>query len=232
MERVLIIEDSRELAIGIRDNLRAEGYRARCAYRGDDGLALAAAEEFDLVVLDVMLPGLDGFAVCRELRDAGKETPVLFLTARSDASDRVRGLREGGDDYMVKPFDLEEFLARVAAILRRQRWYVRDAPRAFSFGGNKIELRRYRATNYRGAEIPLTHKEAQILKFFTECADQVISRDAILHRVWGAGAYPSTRTVDNFILRLRRYFETDPKTPRHFHTVHGAGYRFTKEASG
>jgi two-component system alkaline phosphatase synthesis response regulator PhoP len=225
--RILIVDDDRDLADGIRDNLLAEGYRVRVAERGDDGLAQALETDFDLILLDVMLPGLDGFEVCRELRARRREVPVLFLTARSDPRDRVRGLAEGGDDYLSKPFDLAEMLARVAAILRRAQWYARDADRVIEFGGNRVDLRQYRARDRHGEEHQLTHREAQILKVLVERKGEVVTRQEILDRVWGAGASPSSRTIDNFIVRLRRRFEEDPGDPQHFHTVHGAGYRFT-----
>ncbi|NKB90326.1 MAG: response regulator [Acidobacteria bacterium] len=227
--RILVVDDDPDLAAGIRDNLLAEGHRVRVAERGDDGLALALDIDFDLILLDVMLPGMDGFEVCRALRDRSREVPVLFLTARNDPQDRVRGLAEGGDDYLSKPFDLAEMLARVAAILRRARWYSRGAETRVTFGGNEVDLRRYRAVDRVGETHELTHREAQILKFLIERENDVVTRAEILDRVWGAAAFPSARTIDNFILRLRRRFEIDPANPQHFHTVHGAGYRFTKQ---
>jgi len=231
--RILLVEDDEDLAAGVRENLVAEGYRTRVAGDGEEGLRLALHQRFDLVVLDVMLPGRDGFDVCRSLRENGCEVPVLFLTARDSPDDRVRGLREGGDDYLTKPFDLQEMLARVAAILRRQRWYAGDGVEvALRFGGNEVDLLRYTGTDRHGGEHELTHKEAQILKCLAEREGQVVTRDQILDRVWGDGAFPSSRTVDNFIVRLRRRFEIDPGRPEHFHPVHGAGYRFTREPSG
>ncbi len=226
--RILVVEDDADLGAGVRDNLVAEGYRVRLAETGDGGLDMALREDFDLVILDVMLPGMDGFTVCRELRHRGCEVPILFLTARADSEDRVRGLEEGGDDYLPKPFDLRELLARVAAILRRAQWYSGeggDAP--LCFGGNEVDLRRYRAVDRQGRTHAMTHKEAQVLKVLAEREGEVVSRDEILNRVWGYGAFPSARTIDNFIVRLRRRFEIDPGSPAHIHTVHGAGYRFT-----
>ncbi len=227
--RILLVEDDPDLAAGVRDNLVAEGYRVRLAGTGDGGLDLALREGFDLVILDIMLPGMDGFAVCRELRARGCEVPVLFLTARSESEDRVRGLEEGGDDYLSKPFDLRELLARVAAILRRARWYSGEGgDEPLCFGGNEVDLLRYRAVDRHGETHAMTHKEAQVLKYLAEREGEVVSRDEILDRVWGYGSFPSARTIDNFIVRLRRRFEADPAKPAHIQTVHGAGYRFTR----
>lgn len=228
--RVLLVEDDEDLAAGIGDNLRAEGYRTRVVSDGDSALQMAMRQRFDLIVLDVMLPGMDGFEVCRQLRANGRDVPVLFLTARSGRDDRIRGLREGGDDYLTKPFDLQELLAHVAAILRRQRWYAGEgAGRVLSFGGNAVDLLRYRGTDRHGVEHELTHKEAQVLKCLADLEGQVVTRDQILDQVWGDSRHPSSRTIDNFIVKLRRRFEVDAARPEHFHTIHGAGYRFTRD---
>lgn len=231
--RILVIEDEVDLADGIRENLEAEGHEVRVANDGLAGLEAAREEGLDLVLLDVMLPGLDGFSLCGRLRAAGVQTPVLFLTAKSEPADRIRGLEEGGDDYLAKPFHLQELLLRVAAILRRTRWYREDRGSigTLRFGGNRVDLSRYAGWSADGVEHVLTHKEAMILKLLAERAGQVVSRDEVLDTVWGYGSYPTSRTVDNFILRLRRRFERNPRKPRHFHTVHGVGYRFTREES-
>jgi len=230
VSRILLVEDDEDLAAGIRDNLLAEGYRARVVHDGDSGLHMAMQQRFDLILLDVMLPGMDGFEVCRRLRANGSNVPVLFLTARSGRDDRIRGLREGGDDYLTKPFDLQEMLARVAAILRRQRWYAGEGSEGMlRFGGNQVDLLRYCGTDRHGVEHELTHKEAQILKCLADLEGQVVTRDQILDRVWADGRYPSSRTIDNFIVKLRRRFEVDAARPEHFHTIHGAGYRFTRD---
>ena len=224
--RVLIVEDEPDLASGVRDNLRADGYEAEVAADGETGLARALQ---DLVLLDVMLPDLDGFELCRRLRAAGNEVAVLFLTARDDPEDRIRGLEEGGDDYLTKPFRLQELLLRVRAILRRSRWYRERAAARVRFGANEVDLLRYTARGHDGRRHRLTHKEAMILKLLHERAGEVVTRDEILDTVWGYGAFPTSRTVDNFILRLRRRFEPDPARPVFLRTVHGAGYRFTPE---
>lgn len=227
--RILLVEDELDLADGIRENLQAEGYEVEVAGDGPSGLLRSRDRDLDLILLDVMLPGMDGFEVCSTLRREGYQVPVLFLTARSEPEDRIRGLEEGGDDYLTKPFHLQELLLRVSAILRRARWYGGgDGPDVVRFGGNEVDLRRYRGTSADGSEQELTHKEAMILKLLAEREGQVVSRDDILDTVWGYGAFPTTRTIDNFILRLRRRFEPHPTRPCHFHTVHGVGYRFTR----
>ena len=230
---VLVVEDDPHLAAGVMENLRAEGYEVSLAPDGEQALAWLAAHSCALVILDVMLPGADGLTVCRTLRARGKTTPVLFLTARGDPADRVRGLEAGGDDYLAKPFHLQEFLLRVRAILRRWDWYrsasATAATAMLRFGGNEVDFRAFRARAWNGESQELTEKEAMILKVLAEHAGQIVSREDLLERVWGYDVFPSTRTVDNFILRLRKRFEKDPASPRHFLTVWGVGYRFLTE---
>ena len=231
--RILVVDDEAHLAVGIRENLVAEGYRAQTANDGPEGLQKALDEPFDLIVLDVNLPVMDGFALCRELRSHGRQTPVLFLTVKGDPADRIRGLEAGGDDYMAKPFHLRELLLRVEAILRRSTWYgqTSETGSTLAFGGNEVDFSTYQARAWDGASHALTHKEAMILKALAEQAGAVVGREEILDRVWGFEVFPSTRTIDNFIMRLRKRFERDADAPRHFHTVRGVGYRFTQEAS-
>lgn len=228
--RILLVEDEPDLAAGIVENLQQEGWEVTAAGDGRSGLTAALTHDLDLVILDVMLPEIDGFEICRRIRAAGRQVPVLFLTARADPADRVRGLEEGGDDYLAKPFHLRELLARVAAILRRSRWYADTRARGavVRFAGNEVNLLAYAGSDAQGERHVLTHKEAMILKLLAEREGQVVSRDEVLDVVWGVGAFPTSRTVDNFILRLRRRFEVDPAAPRHFHTVHGVGYRFSR----
>jgi two-component system, OmpR family, alkaline phosphatase synthesis response regulator PhoP len=230
---VLVVEDDPHLAAGVTENLRAEGYEVSTAADGEQALAWLAAHACALVVLDVMLPGVDGSAVCRTLRGRGDSTPVLFLTARGDPADRVRGLEAGGDDYLAKPFHLQEFLLRVRAILRRWEWYrsasATAATAVLSFGGNEVDFRAFRARTWSGETQELTEKEAMILKVLAEHSGEIVSREDLLERVWGYDVFPSTRTVDNFILRLRKRFERDPANPCHFLTVWGVGYRFLRE---
>ncbi len=231
--RVLVVEDDPHLAAGVSENLRAEGYEVDTACDGEQALAWLGAHSCGLIVLDVMLPGIDGFGVCRALRDQGNNTPVLFLTARGEPADRMRGLEAGGDDYLAKPFHLQEFLLRVRAILRRWEWYRSASATAqtavLRFGGNEVDFRAFRARAWNGESQELTEKEAMILKVLAEHSGQIVSREDLLERVWGYDVFPSTRTVDNFILRLRKRFEKDPAAPRHFLTVWGVGYRFLAE---
>jgi len=230
---VLVVEDDPHLAAGVMENLRAEGYAVTAAPDGEQALDWLAGHECALIILDVMLPGADGLSVCRTLRARGNTTPVLFLTARGDPADRVRGLEAGGDDYLAKPFHLQEFLLRVRAILRRWEWYrsvsATTATAVLRFGGNEVDFRAFRARSWNGEPQELTEKEAMILKVLAEHAGQIVSREDLLERVWGYDVFPSTRTVDNFILRLRKRFERDPAAPRHFLTVWGVGYRFLTE---
>ncbi|MGE3332299.1 MAG: response regulator transcription factor [Rhodospirillaceae bacterium] len=232
--RILVVEDDLHLAEGMAENMRAEGYAADTAHDGSAGLAQALASDYDLLILDVMMPKMDGFAVCRELRQQGKNTPVLFLTARGDPQDRVRGLEAGGDDYLTKPFHLDEFLLRVKAILRRWDWYKQSIAKPASdgvlrFAGNEVNFRTFRAKSWDGSFHDLTEKEAMIMKVLSEQPDEVVTRDDLLEKVWGYEVFPSTRTVDNFILRLRKIFEHTPHEPKHFLTVRGVGYRFLPE---
>ncbi len=231
--RILVVEDDPSLAAGLAENLRAEGFTVDTLGDGNRAVEWFDRESCDLIVLDVMLPGRDGFAVCSALRARGTVTPVLFLTARGDPADRVRGLEAGGDDYLAKPFHLREFLLRVRAILRRWDWYKSSsasAPAAtLRFSGNEVDFRAFRGRSWNGEEQELTEKEAMILKVLAEKPGEIVSREDLLERVWGYDVFPSTRTVDNFILRLRKRFERDPANPQHFLTVWGVGYRFVPE---
>ena len=228
--RILVVDDEPNLAEGIIENLRAEGYQVGYAEDGIKGLASATEEPWDLIILDVMMPGLDGFAVCEALRAESNQVPVLFLTAKDETDDRVQGLAAGGDDYLTKPFDLRELLLRVQAILRRGRWYAEVPESAtLKFAGNEISWRSYHATSHDGRQHDLTHKEAMILKCLSDREGEIVSREEILETVWGYEAFPSTRTIDNFIVRLRKRFEQEPERPLHLHTARGIGYRFTLE---
>lgn len=226
--RILLVEDEINLARGIRENLEAEGYAVEVVNDGRVALDRIRRQEYGLVILDVMLPGMDGFTVCQSARREGRDTPVLFLTAKGGGSDRIRGLEVGGDDYLPKPFQLRELLLRVAAILRRRLRY--DAMTALEpvarFGGNEFDFRSFRGRSFDGRDQILTQKEAMILKVLVEREGDVVWRDDILEKVWGDDVLPSSRTIDNFIARLRKRFEPDPDRPRFFHTVRGIGYRF------
>jgi two-component system alkaline phosphatase synthesis response regulator PhoP len=224
---ILVVDDEAHLAAGIRENLQAEGYRTDVAHDGTSGLERLRAEPFDLVVLDVMMPNMDGLELCAQLRRDGIQTPVLFLTVKGAAEDRIRGFESGGDDYLAKPFHLQELLLRVAAILRRSSWYRSSASSALEFSGNRIDFKTYEARAWDGSQHSLTHKEAMILRVLADQPGNIVTREDILDRVWGYEVFPSTRTIDNFIVRLRKRFERNPEAPAHFHTVRGVGYRFT-----
>lgn len=230
-ERILIVEDEAHLADGIKLNLEAEGFTTEVVANGLQAIDRILAEAPSVVILDVMLPGASGFDVCERVRKQGSRVPILYLTARDSEDDRVKGLELGGDDYMTKPFSIKELIQRVRAILRREAWY-RSSPVAasdlFEFGGNKVDFAAYKAFTRQG-EVELTQKECMLFKLLVENEGNVVDRDKILDNVWGYDRYPSSRTVDNLIFRLRKYFEIDPKEPKHIHTVYGAGYRFTRE---
>lgn len=226
---ILVVEDEQHLAAGIVENLQLEGYVATVARDGPTALERARRGAYDLVILDVMLPGLDGFSVCQKLRAEGNRTPILFLTAKGTAADRIHGLEVGGDDYLPKPFHLKELLLRVRAILRRQPVRAAEIPPTRStmrFGKEcEVNFATFEAAG-PGGRVTLTQKEAALLRLLTEEEGRVVSRHEILDRVWGRDQFPTTRTVDNFIVRFRKVFETDPDEPQHFLTVRSVGYRF------
>ena len=228
--RILIVEDEKHLAEALAHNLKFEGYDTHVVPDGEAAQERLGAEDYDLLVLDVMLPGISGFDLCERLRESGNRVPVLFLTARNTDTDRLAGLRHGGDDYMTKPFLLEELVLRIHGILRRQEWYQTPvADRGiFHFGDNEVNFRTFKARGPRG-EVELTEKECMLMKLLVERQGQVISRELILERVWGYKYGSSSRTIDNFIVRLRRYFESDARRPKYIHSVRGVGYRFTPE---
>jgi two-component system alkaline phosphatase synthesis response regulator PhoP len=228
--RILIVEDEKHLAEALAHNLKFEGYDTLVVGDGETALERLGAEDYDLLVLDVMLPGISGFELCERLRESGNRVPVLFLTARNTDADRLAGLRHGGDDYMTKPFLLEELVLRIRGILRRQDWYQTPVAERgiFRFGTNEVNFRTFRAKGARG-DIQLTEKECMLMKLLVERQGQVVSRELILERVWGYKYGSSSRTIDNFIVRLRRYFEPDARRPKFIHSVRGVGYRFTPE---
>jgi DNA-binding response OmpR family regulator len=223
MARILIVDDELEMVRGLEDNLRFEGYQTVSATNGEDGLALALSDAPDLVLLDVMMPRMSGWDVCRELRRRGVDVPVIMLTARGAEADRVRGLEAGADDYVSKPFSLRELLARVRAVLRRPG--PRRKFEEFAFGDARVRLRGRQAFR-AGREVRLTRKEFDLLVFLVEHRGEVLTRERLLDEVWGYERYPTTRTVDTHVLRLRRKFEDDPDHPKWIETVHGQGYRF------
>jgi DNA-binding response OmpR family regulator len=223
MARILIVDDEPEILRGLEDNLRFEGYQTVAATNGEEALALALSEAPDLVLLDIMLPRMSGWDVCRELRRKGIDIPVVMLTARGDEVDRVLGLELGADDYITKPFSLRELLARVRAVLRRPG--PRRKFEEFAFGDVRIRLRG-RQVFKAGREVRMTRKEFDLLVFLVERRGEIVTRDQLLDDVWGYERFPTTRTVDTHILRLRRKFEADADDPKWIVTVHGQGYKF------
>jgi DNA-binding response OmpR family regulator len=227
--RILIVDDEPEMVRGLEDNLRFEGYQTVAAPDGRRGLALALSEAPDLILLDVMMPGMSGWDLCREIRRRGLDVPVIMLTARGEEVDRVLGLELGADDYVTKPFSLRELMARIRAVLRRPG--PRQKFEEFAFGDVRLHLRARQAFK-GGREVRLTRKEFDLLRYLIEHSGEVITRDRLLDEVWGYERFPTTRTVDTHILRLRQKFEDDPERPAHILTAHGQGYRFVVERGG
>lgn len=221
--RILIIEDERPMRTVLKDCLEAEGYRVMVAADGADGLDRAIREKPDLILLDIMMPRLDGFALCQELRRLGQDTPILMLTAKSQVDDRVRGLDAGADDYLVKPFSSEELLARVRAILRRQD-KSDESCALLKLGTLTVDFDQQTAQR-NGDALHFTSKELAALQLMAQARGKAVSREDFLDKVWGYTSFPTTRTVDNHIASLRRKIETNPEKPRWIKTVHGVGYR-------
>jgi DNA-binding response OmpR family regulator len=230
---ILVVEDEEAIAQGLLLNLERKQYAVDLARDGREALERIADDRYDLIVLDVRLPEVDGFEVCRRLRDGSDFTPVLILTARSQPDDVVYGLKLGADDYMVKPFDLAELLARVEGLLRRRAWEKRESegegapppgPR-FVFGEFWVDFQNYRART-RAGEVELSRKEVAVMKLFAQRPGQVVTRRELLTEVWGLPHHPNTRVVDNVIVALRKAFEENSWRPRHIHSVRGVGYRF------
>ena len=222
--RILIVEDEDSLVVTLRDRLQSEGYDVDVALDGDTAVEMGARPQFDLLILDVALPRKNGFDVCRDLRGRGVQTPVLMLTARGQIVDRVVGLKLGADDYLTKPFDMSELLARIEALLRRARAAAASAD-AVVFGAVHADFRS--AVVLRGgAPVELSGLELKLLRYFVEHRGALLTRDELLEKVWGYEAMPVTRTVDVHVASLRQKLETNPSRPEHFVTVHGLGYKF------
>jgi len=231
-KHILVVEDEQHLALGIKYNLEAEGYSVSVAADGPSALKLIedAPAEIDLVVLDLMLPGMSGYAVCESLREEGNDVPVLMLSARTLSEDRIRGFDVGADQYLQKPFDLGELLSRARSLLERRRPKregrpAKDVGPEFAFGDAVVNFDTFEV-HVAAKPLRLTHMELKLLRYFAEHAGIVLSRSELLENVWGTSTSPTTRTVDNFVMRLRKYFEKDPGVPRYFLSVRGAGYRF------
>ncbi|MBR9922803.1 MAG: response regulator transcription factor [Bacteroidetes bacterium] len=226
--RILLVEDEENIREVVRINLEMEDYEVIAAEDGRKAIKFFREQHFDLIILDVMLPELDGFQVCEQIRLSNLEVPIIFLTAKDTSADRIAGLRRGADDYLTKPFHLEELLLRVRNLLKRTTKPNEESLTSYSFGNNKVDFKTYQAEGNPGS-FTLTKKEAMLLKLLIDRKNEVVSRQQILQSVWGYDVYPSTRTIDNFILSFRKYFEEDPKVPQHFLSVRGVGYKFVED---
>ncbi len=228
MIRVLLVEDEEHLQEAIKLNLELEGYKVVAVGNGIDAVKVFKQERFNLVVLDVMLPELDGYGVCEAIRFHNSSVPILFLSAKNTNEDKILGLKRGADDYMTKPFNLEEFILRIHALLKRGMSIEEKKEKndIFRFDGNEVNFLTFEILGKDKKLIRLTKKEIALLKLLIERRNEVVSREQILETVWGYDIYPSTRTVDNFILAFRKYFEVDPKVPQYFFSIRGVGYKF------
>ncbi|RYF91608.1 MAG: response regulator transcription factor [Chitinophagaceae bacterium] len=226
---ILLVEDEENLQEALKLNLELEGYEVTSSYDGEHALRCFQQEHFDLIILDVMLPELDGISVCETIRLTNNEVPILILSAKNSSADRVLGLKKGADDYLTKPFNLEELLLRVTKLIRKseQMSVKKNLPDVFEFGKNRIDFRGLICSNKKGERITLSKREAMLLKLLIENKNEVVTREKILQAVWGYNVYPTTRTIDNFILSFRKYFEDDSRNPIYFHSVRGVGYKFT-----
>lgn len=225
MKKILIVEDEPSMRLGLKDNLEFESYEVELAINGEEGLQKITNNTFDLIILDVMMPKMSGFDVCKAVRKMGVLTPIIFLTAKSEEIDKVLGLELGADDYLTKPFSLRELIARVKAILRRSATSnAKPQVSAQKVGRLQLDFDQYSAT-CDGEMIRMSHKEFEIMHYLIENKNEVVSRYDLLNKVWGYDSQPTTRTVDNFILRLRQRIETNPNDPHYIITVHGVGYK-------
>jgi two-component system alkaline phosphatase synthesis response regulator PhoP len=224
MTKILIVEDEPNMVAGLRDNFEYEGYQVITAGDGAEGLQRALADNPDLVVLDVMMPKMSGLDVCKQLKAKRPSVPIIMLTARGQEVDKVVGLELGADDYVTKPFSIRELIARVKAVLRRAQALPREQDR-YAFGEVEVNLRSYQVAR-RGKPVEFSAKEFELLKYFICHPGETLSRDRLLDEVWGYEHYPTTRTVDAHIVRLRQKLEPVPDEPRYILTVHGVGYKF------
>jgi two-component system alkaline phosphatase synthesis response regulator PhoP len=226
--RILLVEDEDSIRDLIKLNLEIEDYEVVCLDNGKDVVKTYNQEHFDLILLDVMLPEVDGFQVCEQIRLIDIHIPILMLTAKDAQSDKLTGLKKGADDYLTKPFNLEELLLRIEKLIRRANPKEKEKIESVNFGENYVNFVTYEAKGNKG-EFTLTKKEAMLLKLLIDRKNEVVSRQQILQSVWGYDVYPSTRTIDNFILSFRKYFEKDPKDPQFFLSVRGVGYKFINQ---
>ena len=227
---ILLVEDEENLQEALKLNLELEGYEVTVADNGLAALNAVQKEHFDLMILDVMLPELDGISVCENIRLQNNDIPILILSAKSSSADRVLGLKKGADDYLTKPFNLEELLLRVNKLVQKGKQLTTRRPmeQTYQFGNNKIDFKSLECITRSGQKIMLTKKEIMLLKLLIENKNEVVTREKILQSVWGYNVYPTTRTIDNFILNFRKYFEEDSRNPIYFHSVRSIGYKFTE----
>jgi two-component system, OmpR family, alkaline phosphatase synthesis response regulator PhoP len=228
-KQILLVEDEEHLLKIIQLNLELEGYFVTPAVTGIEALKEFRKKNFDVILLDVMLPEMNGFDVCEEIRKENKNVPILFLTAKGSSEDKIQGLKLGADDYLTKPFNLEELLLRIQILIKRSSntKSTSSTPDTFKFGPNEINFITYEIKGINGEKTEITKREIALLKLLIERKGEVVSREEILDKVWGTDVYPSSRTIDNYILAFRKYFEKNQREPEHFHSVRGVGYKFT-----
>jgi two-component system alkaline phosphatase synthesis response regulator PhoP len=227
---ILLVEDEENLHEALKLNLELEGYDVTSAYDGAAALKALHAEYFDMLILDVMLPEMDGINVTETVRLNNNEVPILILSAKNSSADRVLGLKKGADDYLTKPFNLEELLLRVKKLIEKNK-KLQDKEsigNSYTFGNNTVDFKAQEATKSSGEKIQLSKKETMLLKLLIENKNEVVPREKILQAVWGYNVYPTTRTIDNFILNFRKYFEEDSRNPKYFHSVRGVGYKYSE----
>ena len=227
---ILLVEDEENLQEALKLNLELDDYEVTSVYDGAEALKAVQQEHFDLMILDVMLPELDGISVCENIRLQNNDIPILMLSARNSSADRVLGLKKGADDYLTKPFNLEELLLRVSKLVEKSRKLSakEPLPQIYTFGKNQVDFKASECVTREGEKITLTKKEMMLLKLLIENKNEVVTREKILQAVWGYNVYPTTRTIDNFILNFRKYFEADSKNPKYFHSVRGVGYKYSE----
>ncbi len=227
---ILLVEDEENLHEALKLNLELEGYEVTSAFDGVEALKIFHGEYFDLIILDVMLPEMDGINVTETIRLKNNEVPILILSAKNNSADRVLGLKKGADDYLTKPFNLEELLLRVKKLIEKNK-KIQDKEtlgNTYTFGKNEIDFKAQDANTCHGKKIQLSKKEVMLLKLLIENKNEVVPREKILQSVWGYNVYPTTRTIDNFILNFRKYFEEDSRNPKYFHSVRGVGYKYSE----
>jgi two-component system, OmpR family, alkaline phosphatase synthesis response regulator PhoP len=228
-KRILVVEDEKDLADTIKLNLELEDYHPIVVHDGLDAIAAFKEQSFDLVILDIMIPSVSGIEVCENIRLQDSTTPIMFLSAKGRSEDRILGLKKGGDDYLTKPFNLEELILRIDNLITRNETNSSNSIISYSFGNNSVDFDSYEAVGKQG-KFTLTNKELLLLKLLIENEGEVVSRERILQAVWGYSVYPSTRTIDNFVLAFRRYFEEDQKNPEFFISLRGVGYKFMNQS--